>query len=112
MRLSRQNGQAAVEFIALLPLVAIIGALMWQFVLAGHTAWAAHAAARAGARAQAVGQDPEQAARGRLPGGLKRGMTIRTVKGDEVAVVVRIPVVAGLPSLGKVRASAHFQRQV
>src|SRR5690242_7475533 len=45
------RGQVSVEFLGLLPLILVVLALLWQFVLVGYTyALAAHAADR-GARA-------------------------------------------------------------
>ena len=107
----KSDGQATVEMVALLPLVFVIGALVWQFVLAGNAVWATHAAARAAARAQAVGGDPEMAARGRLSG--RKKSAVKVLVGDDrrVTVRARIPVVAGLPSLGDFRASSYMKRQ-
>ena len=53
-----EHGQAAVELVSLLPLVAAVLALAWQLALCGHAAWAASAAAGAAARAAAEGGDP------------------------------------------------------
>ena len=50
-----QTGQAAVETVALLPLVVLVGALLWQAAVAGQALWLSAAAARAAARAAAVG---------------------------------------------------------
>ena len=78
------------ELVSLLPLVALLLALAWQGALAAHASWAAGTAARAGARAAAIGADATAAARQRLPDGLERGLTVRD-KGDatvEVALVV------------------------
>jgi len=51
----REVGQASVETVALLPLVVLVGALLWQAVVAGQALWLSAAAARAAARAAAVG---------------------------------------------------------
>ncbi len=64
-----QSGQASVEFVAVLPLLLAAGAIAWQLALAGHTAWMSAHAARAGARADAVGWDARVAAASALPGG-------------------------------------------
>src|SRR3954469_11056182 len=92
------RGQAAVELVALLPLlvVGLLGA--WQVVLAGHTAWSAHAAARAAARAHAIGADELAAARRALPAALDRRVVVADPDAQGRAVVrVRIPaVVPGL----------------
>src|SRR4051812_50177684 len=66
------RGQASAEFVALLPLLALLLAGAWQFVLAGDALWHARVAARAAARAQAVGADPRTAARAHPPAPLER----------------------------------------
>ena len=58
-----QRGQAAVELVAVLPLVAALLAALWQLALIGDASWSAAGAARAAARAEAVGLDPRAAAR-------------------------------------------------
>jgi hypothetical protein len=107
----RSDGQAAVELVALLPLAALLLASAWQLAIAGHAYWAAGAAARAGARAAAIGGDPRAAARARLAGALKRGLRVRDAGDGTVRVAVAIPPVLGLPPLGSVSASAHFRPQ-
>jgi hypothetical protein len=106
-----QDGQATVELVALLPCVAALLAALWQLALVGHAEWAASAAARAAARAHAVGADPGRAARAHLPPGLERGLRVRAAAGGDVRVAVRIPALPGLPSPGHARASAHFEPQ-
>jgi Flp pilus assembly protein TadG len=106
-----ERGQAAVELVALLPLVAILLAVAWQVVLAAHAAWAAGVAARAAARAHAVGADPSAAARAHLPRALERGMRVATRPDGGVVVSLRIPgLVRGL-RLGRATATAHFDPQ-
>ena len=107
----RDEGQAAVEVVALLPVLAVLLAGAWQAVLAGHAVWAANAAARAAARAHAVGADPSAAARGHLPASLERGLRVATEEGGDVRVTVRIPSLPGLPSPGRAKAGAHFEPQ-
>ena len=106
----RDEGQAAVELVALLPLLALLAAGAWQLVVAGHAAWAAGTAARAAARAEAVGRDPAAAARGTLPGRLERRLIVERAEGG-VRVAVAIPRVLGLPALGSVSSTAHFREQ-
>ena len=79
------------ELVAAVPLVLAIGALAWQLALAGHTAWMASHAARAGARADAVGRDPRAAARSALPEGLRRGLVVRRRRAGGIDVRVRVP---------------------
>jgi hypothetical protein len=109
--LRSSHGQAAVELVALLPVAAALLAALWQAALVGHAMWAATAAARAAARAHAVGQDPRKAARDHLPAGLERGLAVRTEESGDVEVRVRIPTLPGLPSLGHAGAAAHFAPQ-
>jgi hypothetical protein len=106
-----QDGQATVELIALLPCVAALLAGLWQAVLVGHTQWAATAAARAAARAQAVGTDPERAARAHLPSWLEPGVRVGAEAGGRVRISVRVPGLPGLPSIGHARAAARFEPQ-
>ena len=107
----RSEGQAAAELVALLPLGALLLAGAWQLVVAGHAAWAAGGAARAAARASAVGSDPAAAARRALSDRLERGLRVQARGPGSVAVTVRIPPVLGLPLLGDATATAHFQPQ-
>ena len=111
VRPGSQDGQAAVELVALLPCALAILAAVWQLALAGHAAWGASAAARAAARAHAVGADPGRAARGRLPAALEPGLRLRTEAGGAVHVRVRIPALPGLPSPGHAGATARFAPQ-
>lgn len=106
-----EAGQAAVELVALLPCAAALLLALWQLVLAGHAAWAATAAARAAARAHAVGTDARRAAREHLPGSLERGLQIRTSADGDVRLAVRIPTLPGMPELGHARATARFAPQ-
>jgi Flp pilus assembly protein TadG len=106
-----EDGQAAVELVALLPVIAVLLAGVWQATLAGHAVWAANAAARAAARAHAVGADPRAAARSHLPRSLERGLRVTAERGGDVRVTVRIPALPGLPSPGRADAGAHFEPQ-
>lgn len=106
-----RDGQAAVELVALLPLVVLIAALLWQLALAGHATWAAGAAARAAARADAVGHDAHEAARDALPADLRRGVRISETDEGAIRVLVEIPVVAPGLDLGRASAQARFPSQ-
>ena len=110
-RIADQRGQATVELVALLPVIAAVLAGLWQAVLAGQAVWAATTAARAAARAHAVGADARAAARAHLPASLERGLRVRTGSGGEVSLSVRIPALPGLPSPGRARAGAHLEPQ-
>jgi hypothetical protein len=105
-----QTGQAAVETVALLPLVVLVGALLWQAAVAGQALWLSAAAARAAARAAAVGADADAAARGALPPRLEVGVRVRPA-GDGVGVSVRVPSVLSSGSLFTVRSRAAFPDQ-
>ena len=95
------------ELLGVLPAVLLAGLACWQIVLAGHTAWLAGNAARVAARADAVGRDPEAAARSALPRHLRRGFVIRGGDDGRVDVRVRVPMVLeGAASPLRVRASA------
>jgi hypothetical protein len=107
----RTEGQAAAELVALLPLAALLLAGVWQLVIAGHAAWAAGSAARAAARASAIGADARSAARAELPRRLERGLRVRARRPGTVEVTLRVPPVLGLPPLGHATASAHFRPQ-
>ena len=106
-----ERGQASAEFVALLPLVMLLLAGAWQFVLAGDALWHARVAARAAARAQAVGADPRTAARAHLPARLEHALRVRAGTGGHVRVSLHVPTVLGVLDLGRVSATAHFEAQ-
>ena len=108
-----QHGQASVELVALLPLVAVLAALLWQAVVAGQAVWLAGSAARAAARAAALGTDASAAARRVLPDRLEHGLVVRraTTAGGGVQVSIAIPAVVGAGRLTTVRARARLQDQ-
>jgi Flp pilus assembly protein TadG len=110
-RIAEDRGQATVELVALLPVLAALLAALWQAVLAGQAVWAVASAARAAARAEAVGADARAAALDHLPRSLERGLRVRTLAGGEVSVSVRIPALPGLPSPGRAGAGARFEPQ-
>jgi hypothetical protein len=86
-----QRGQASVELLGAVPAVLLVGALVWQLVLAGQAAWLCANAARAAARAQAVGRSAPAAARSALPRSLERGMRVDD-HGGAVRVRLQIPL--------------------
>jgi hypothetical protein len=107
-----QDGQASVELVAVLPLVAVVALLMWQAVVAGQAVWLSGGAARAAARAQAIGGDPAAAARSVLPRGLRAHVRVDRAAGDGVRVRIAVPVVgAGSPTLGTISARAQLRAQ-
>jgi hypothetical protein len=106
-----ERGQAAAEFAALLPLLVLLTAALWQVVLVGQATWSASAAARAAARAAAIGADVDAAARRSLPGSLDRRVRVRHVDDGVVEVRLRVPALVRAISLGSVTAHARFQEQ-
>jgi hypothetical protein len=107
----RECGQASVELVALLPLIAAIAALGWQAVVAGQAVWLAGSAARAAARASAVGADARAAARGALPARLRHGVAVASRGEQGVRVTIAIPSIVGAGRLGTVSARARLQDQ-
>ncbi len=105
-----ERGQAAVELVALLPLIGVLAGLLWQGVVAGQAVWLAGSAARAAARASAVGADERAAARRVLPARLQRGLVVRRSAAG-VRVAIRIPAVVGSGRLTTVSARARLQEQ-
>jgi hypothetical protein len=95
---------------ALLPLVVLVGAVLWQAVVAGQALWLSGSAARAAARAAAVGGDAQAAARGALPPALARGVRVRGA-GDGVRVAIRVPSVLSGGSIATVESRAAFPEQ-
>lgn len=93
MGVNEERGQASVELVAVLPCVLLVAAVVWQLVLVGHAAWLTAQAARAGARADAVGRDAEAAARSTLPRSLERGLEVDRAGNGGVRVSVRIPLI-------------------
>jgi pilus assembly protein CpaE len=88
-----ERGQAAVEFVAVVPFVLVAGLVAWQLALVGHVAWSAANAARSGARAALVGRDAARAARSALPRSLRSATRVTRVAGGPVHVSVPIPLV-------------------
>lgn len=90
-----QRGQSSVEFLALVPAFLLACAIAWEVVLAGHTLWLAAHAARAGARAVAVGDDGLAAARSAVPRSMRRGLSLSDLGGGRVRVRVALPLLLG-----------------
>ena len=106
-----ERGQATVELVALLPLAGLLVALLWQALLAGETLWLSGGAARAAARAAAVGGDPVAAARAVLPLRLERDLRVRREDDGAVAVVLHVPAALGRGSLASITTRARFEAQ-
>jgi hypothetical protein len=89
-----QRGQATIELVAMLPVLAAAALGALQLLAAGATAELAGHAAEAGAVAVLERQDPVAAARAALPGWSRGGLAVR-VDGQRVRVRLRPPPVAG-----------------
>jgi hypothetical protein len=89
-----ESGQASVEAVAVVPAVLLAALVAWQLVLAGHTLWLCAGAARAAARADAVGLSPERAARSALPKSLERGMAVERRPSGAIRVELRVPILS------------------
>ena len=94
-----QRGQAAVELVAVLPLVVALLAGLWQLALAGHAGMGGRGRAlrRRRARRRSAATRAQRRAR-RLPAPLERGLRVRVRSGSggEVKVTVRVPSSFGL----------------
>jgi hypothetical protein len=107
-----QRGQATVEVVALLPLLVLLAMLLWQAAVAGQALWLSSTAARAAARADALGDDAASAARATLPARLEDGLRVRPRDdGGGVDVTLRIPSVLSDGAVASTTASARFPAQ-
>jgi hypothetical protein len=111
LRRRAESGQASVELVALIPVLIAVCFALWQGLVAAQAAWLVGAAARAAARAQAVGGDALAAAGAQLPGSLRHGLRVTRQRDGGVDVSVRIPLVATGRSLGTVSARAQMDSQ-
>ncbi len=105
------RGQATVELVAMLPLVVLLALVAWQLAVAGQARWLAGSAARAAARAEAVGQDPSDAARRVLPARLEAGLRVVRRTGGGVEVTLPVPLVGTAGRLASVSDQAQFAPQ-
>jgi hypothetical protein len=87
---SGESGQAAVAFVAVVPVLVIVALALLQLALAGHAALTAAGAARAAARADYVGADPDRAARRALPPSFRSAAAVE-IGTDSAEVEVRVP---------------------
>jgi hypothetical protein len=110
-RASDASGQASVELVALLPLLGVVALAVWQAALAGQAAWAGGTAARAAARAAAVGADPERAAARLLPASLRDDLRVRTADDGEVTITIGVRSVVGGAQLASFTDRARFAPQ-
>ena len=90
------------ELVAVVPFLLLALVAAAQIALAGQTLWSASVAARAGARAAAVGGDPAAAARSALPPSMRVGAKVE----DSEGVSVRVEVPRLVPALPPMRLGA------
>lgn len=105
----REQGQAAVELVALVPLIALLAVGGVQFV-ATLNAWsAAHESARAGARAELVGVPARDAARRAAVGVRPRDLRVQSTTTADGTRRVRVQSVVPrlLPWVPVPTATAH-----
>jgi pilus assembly protein CpaE len=76
-RFAGESGQATIEFAGALPIILLALIAIWQIVLLGATFVFASHAARAGARALAVGDDVQTAAKRDMPGSWQGGTRVQ-----------------------------------
>lgn len=95
----REDGQATVELLGMLPLCVVVALAVAQVLAAGAARGAAQAAAQAGAMALVQGGDPAAAARAAAPDWSRSRLDVR-VRGRRVAVRIVprtvLPGTAGL----------------
>ena len=95
----------------MLPALLVVVAVAWQAALAGQAVWLSAAAARAAARARAVGDDPGPAARAALPPPLAHLVSVRPAADGAVVLALGVPSVIGGARLATVHARARFAPQ-
>jgi hypothetical protein len=99
----RERGQAAVEVVAMLPLLFLATLAVCQVLVAGLAREAAHHAAQAGAMAMLQGGDAAKQARAAAPDWSRHRLSV-TVSGRSVRVRVAPPAL--VPGLGSLLASS------
>lgn len=90
-RFAGESGQATIEFAGLLPVLILVLVVLWQMVLVGMTFVFAGDAARAGARALAVGEPVSKAATADLPGAWQGGAQVKPAP-TSVRVALNMPL--------------------
>lgn len=87
-----QRGQATIETVVLLPVLAACSVGAWQVVLVAWTLVSVGDAAHAGARAVLSHEPPRPAIVSALPGSMRQGVSVETA-GGRLRVTVRVPSV-------------------
>ncbi len=98
-----EEGTASVELVAAVPFLLLAVLVAAQIALAGQALWSASVAARAGARAAAVGGDASAAARSALPPSMREGARVE----EDGDVAVRVTVPRLIPALPQLRVGAR-----
>jgi pilus assembly protein CpaE len=98
-----EEGTASVELVAAVPFLLLALLVAAQIALAGQALWSASVAARAGARAAAVGGDASAAARSALPTSMLDGARVEDK--DGISVHVEVPLL--IPELPELRVAAR-----
>jgi hypothetical protein len=91
---AREAGQATIEVVGMLPLLALAGMAVLQLLAAGAAQEYAGHAAEAGAIALGEGHDARDAARDAIPGWSRRRLAVE-VDGRRVEVRLRPPAIMG-----------------
>ncbi len=109
-RLRGQTGQASIELLGALPVLLVLGLVLFQLLAVGYAAVLAGSAAEAGALALAGGGDPEAGVRQALPGWSRAHARV-SVTGGTVRLRLRPPSpVAALARRLEVDARAAVER--
>lgn len=89
------SGTVSIEVVALVPILLLVALAVFQVGVTAWTAAQTQEAARQAARAQSLGRDPEAAAQGALPDGLRVERIVTDE--DTVELEVDVPGVSFLP---------------
>jgi hypothetical protein len=105
--MARERGQATVELLAAIPLLAIAGAIALQLLLVGYALTLADGAAEAGALALAAGRPAKGAAEEALPSWAEGRVEVG-VRGGEVTIrLVPLSLLAAVADRLAVSSSSY-----
>lgn len=105
-----QSGQASIELLGAVPVVLVLGLVLFQLLAVGYASVLAGSAAEAGALALAGGSDPEAGVREALPGWSRVHARV-TVTGETVRLRLLPPSpLAALARRLEVKAQASVER--
>jgi len=105
-----EAGQASIELLGALPLLLVLGLVLFQLLAVGYASVLAGSAAEAGALALAGGGDPEAGVRKALPGWSRVHARV-SVTGGTVRLRLRPPsLLAALARRLEVNAQASVER--